>query len=246
MTRYLQPVPRPDRDGEEAERRLSELSRIYFSSAGPVGDEPQPANRPERTSVPPPAVGLWNAAGPAGEVFLDAVASGLERRGRPVLQAWARAESYRTRETGEEALTGPKLWSTIQGRDEIAFTILRFDPGAGAGASAVFRACDVALVLADQEVQSLVAAFGALKAWGSAAPPPVVLYRGSSGDLWDRIAPLRLAEAAVRFLNSRISIWCGGSAEGVARRLESLAERPRGRPEREACRSRLAEALGGS
>ncbi|MBI5443619.1 MAG: hypothetical protein HY900_20720 [Deltaproteobacteria bacterium] len=212
----------PDR-----ERRVADLSRLYFSAHTErrAGEEGNPAPTAGATLF---SVALWNVTGADGEVFLDWIGHRLRRRGLPLLQAWAKGPRFRIGAAAPgELLTGSELAGRIGSPGELGMVILRFDASSGDEAFSLLRACDAAAILTDGRVGSMAGAFRVLKGASSAEgePGPAVLYRSTTGDLWDQIAPLRLAEAAIRFLHRRVPLWYAAGPEGAANRLQALAER---------------------
>lgn len=208
---------------------MADLSRLYFS-VHPEPQEEQGNSLPTAVPAEVFSAAFWNVTGPEGEAFLDRVGNRLRQRGIPLLQACLSDSGFRVGEAAAgDVSTGAELASWIEGCTGLALVLLRFDQGSGEDAYPILRACDLETILTDGQVPSMAAAFEVLKRAGTreGGPAPTLLYRTTGGSLWDQIAPLRLAEAVVRFLNRRASIWYAGGPDAVARRLEGLASTAR-------------------
>ncbi|MFH1278850.1 MAG: hypothetical protein ABIK65_10780 [Candidatus Eisenbacteria bacterium] len=212
---------------------MEDLSRVYFSSASfePVAARP-PEKRPAPvgTSGPAAFVTVANAAGGRGESFLHELRLLLSGRGHSSFQVRGVGGGYRVDGEPGAPLSPAALLDRIRGGSGPSILFLMLAEEEGADDPALLRSGDASLLLAGPEIQDLRRAYARLRGairGGGGTVPAIVPVDGS--DAWTRIAPLRLAEAATRFLGIRVPVWGGGDAAEAARlvagRLKGVGER---------------------
>lgn len=223
--------PPPPRNSESKSRRMEDLSRVYFSSSprGPAPvDVPEPA--PAGADGPAAFVTVANAAGRRGESFLHEMRLLLSGRGHTSFQVRGADGGYRVDGEPGAPFTPAGLLDRIRGGSAPSILFLMLAEEEGADDPALLRSGDASLLLTGPELDDLRRAYGRLRGavrGGGGTVPALVPVDGS--DPWARIAPVRLAEAAARFLGMRVPVWGGGDASEAARlvagRLRGVGER---------------------
>lgn len=205
--------------GKKGGRRdMDNLSQVYFSSPAAEAAEPS-------ALVP-----VRNGAGPEGDDFLGRLCSTLRKRGLSAISVSEEGGKFRL-DNQKKLVTHKQFVRKLEEEIDTSFLFLRFDKDDSPLAGKIMGNGDTALLLFSGEVHSLKGAYLFLKELERArcGLDPVLLPVGDAADPWMRIAPLRLAEAAAKFLNRKLSIWVDeekaashleGLLNGIARRRE--------------------------
>jgi hypothetical protein len=194
-------------------------------------------------------VPVANLAGSAGIDFLAAVRRSLQGRGFESLQIASCDDEYRVQDGRGARLSGPALLERIRdGQDPPILFFVTEDPRPED--LSLLKNGDTTLFLLGTEVPDLERAYLLLKglAETEGGTLPALVPVAPPGGAWGRLAPARLAEAAVRFLGWRLPVWGGGDPEAASRLLSLRLERMRERRESgiEPLVRRLSLVLGGA
>jgi len=233
---------------------MEDLSRVYFSSppsvAPPKDPSPESIDRPVDQDEPVALVPVINAAGKPGDDFLGELCESLRSMGHPTLPVIADGETFRIDGDRRRSFQGTEFLDRLRRQKGTASLVFLISGGsAPLGAPPYFSNGDASLLLVTGRIPVLVEGYRRLKAAGAreggAAPAIVSVQRDRLP--WDDTAPLRLAEAAARFLGMRLPVWGGGDPEKVAVLLAERLEHMRGRREGgvEPLVRRLAPVVGG-
>jgi hypothetical protein len=238
----MNPARRSPVEAEAKRRRLKDLSQVYFSApaADTVRDEPAPV--PEQ-ALPPAApasssrspralLPAANLAGAPGLEFLRSLRRSLEGRGYSSLEVASEDAGFTVSGEAKGRLSAAALLDRIRAGGDPSFLLFVSEAVPGEDIS-LLKNGDTTLLLFRTEVPDLRRTYLLLKDLSRAegGTLPVLVPIGRPDTPWGRIAPIRLAEAAARFLGWRLSVWAGepGEVSGLlARRLERMRERREG------------------
>jgi hypothetical protein len=231
----MNPARRSPAEADAKKRRLKDLSQVYFSAPAPetAREAPAPASIP--VPVPAPSrspralLPAANLAGAPGLDFLRALRRALDRRGYSSLEIASEDEAYTVSGEGEACLSAAALLDRIRSGGDPSFLLFVSEAAPGDDLS-LLKNGDTTLLLFGTEVSDLRRTYLLLKdlARAEGGTLPVLVPVGRPDTAWGRIAPIRLAEAAARFLGWRLSVWAGepGEVSGLlARRLDRMRER---------------------
>ncbi|RPJ46402.1 MAG: hypothetical protein EHM19_04215 [Candidatus Latescibacterota bacterium] len=197
--------------------------------------------------VPSVLVPAANLAGEAGQGLLASVRRALEARGHPSFEIAPERAPGTARGDPEGAPAGSGLLDRIR-REGDASVLLYLSGDERPEDLSVLKNGDTTLLLFGSEVEDLRRAFSLLKelARTEGGTLPVLVPADGRGTAWGRVAPVRLAEAAQRFLGWRLPVWAGTPDE-IAAALASRLERMKARREGgiEPLLHRLSLVLGG-
>lgn len=221
-----------DRESGDRERpvkkHLEDLSKIYFSSNDEqaVGTIVRDTNRTV-TFVP-----VVNLAGGHGEATLAIIRRSLEERGIGILRASVDGKRFRVHGEGERIFDGDGFLKHLA-EEEASLILLQFGHDLNKDLLPLVCRGDIPIVLFGCELPDLVEAYRMLKSLSGirGGTDPLLLPAVHADSGWESIAPLRLADAAEKFLNRRFPLWQGESPAECGRLLAERYDRMKARNE---------------